>query len=137
MQCHRALPRLSSRTIPIRTHSGPSLASVLRLILRFSAPPGLPATPWPTKKTPCSAKSLKEWSQADPNPLPCSGFVGLLHFVLHQNLHQVLLGIAVPSPQARRADAADLNILPGRIRFFLSSSFLAGDGGLGLWLACQ
>ena len=72
-----------------------------------------------------------------PNPLPCSGFVGLLHFVLHQTLHQVLLGIAVPSTQARRADAADLNILPRRIRFFLSSSFLAGDGGLGLWLACQ
>lgn len=89
------------------------------------------------KKTPCGARSLTEWSQADPNPLPCSGFVGLLHFVLHQNLHQVLLGVAVPSTQARRADAADLNILPRRIRFFLSSSFLAGDGGLGLWLACQ
>jgi hypothetical protein len=51
--------------------------------------------------------------------------VGLLHLVLHQTLHQILLGIAVPSTQARRADAADLNILPRRIRFFLSSSFLA------------
>ena len=39
----------------------------LTVVLRFSAPPGLSATPWSTKKTPCGARSLTEWSQADSN----------------------------------------------------------------------
>ena len=47
--------------------AGPWLASVLRLILRFSALPGLPAPYWPTKKTPCGTRSLTIWSQADSN----------------------------------------------------------------------
>jgi hypothetical protein len=47
LQCHRAVPRLSSRghSDPDRLGAGPSLVSVLRLILRFLASPGLPVTP--------------------------------------------------------------------------------------------
>jgi len=45
LQCHRAVPRLSSRGTDRAPGAGPSLASVLRLILRFLAPPGLLAIP--------------------------------------------------------------------------------------------